>query len=301
MVYRFLPVLFFIAVLGCANTERTWQLPSGVKSLRVNGYDMAYAERGSGVPIVMVHGALSDFRYFAAVMETLAEKNRVIAVSLRHFYPEPWDGRGGSFSYRQHAEDVAAFIRALGVGPVHLFGHSRGGSVALYAARAHPELLRTLTIGEGGSGIPFFAAVDATAGAAANRNRERSLKALALFDQGKVEDGLSFFVNDVSGPGAWDAATEPNRLMFRSNAWTIKGTSEEVADPYECADLRRVRAPIMIMLGESTSALFKNVSAAIHACVPQSERSVIPKASHAFPRQRPKEFAAALLTFVSRH
>ena len=38
--------------------------PAGVKTLRVNGFSMAYLERGSGVPLILVHGALSDFRAF---------------------------------------------------------------------------------------------------------------------------------------------------------------------------------------------------------------------------------------------
>jgi hypothetical protein len=39
-----------------------WQLPLGVRSIEVNGYDMAYQEAGSGMPIVLVHGTLNDYR-----------------------------------------------------------------------------------------------------------------------------------------------------------------------------------------------------------------------------------------------
>ena len=74
-------VVIVLLLVACAQTPpRTWDLPPGAKALRVNGYEMAYVERGAGQPIVLVHGALSDFRFFAAAMEPLSEKYRVIAV-----------------------------------------------------------------------------------------------------------------------------------------------------------------------------------------------------------------------------
>ncbi len=44
------------------------------------------------------------------------------AVSLRHFYPERWNGEGEDFSLRQHASDLAAFIQGLHAGPCIWWG-----------------------------------------------------------------------------------------------------------------------------------------------------------------------------------
>ena len=38
--------------------------------LHVNGYDMAYIEQGAGAPLVLLHGAMCDLRYWAPQMET---------------------------------------------------------------------------------------------------------------------------------------------------------------------------------------------------------------------------------------
>jgi len=43
------------------------------------------------------------------VVPEFAKYYRVIGASLRHYYPERWDGKGSDFSYEQHAADVAYF------------------------------------------------------------------------------------------------------------------------------------------------------------------------------------------------
>jgi len=85
--------------------------------LRVNDYDMAYVEAGAGAPMVLVHGTLSDYRYWGLQMAALGKVHRLIAVSLRHHYPERWDGVGSGDMAAEHIADLGAFIAALGAGP----------------------------------------------------------------------------------------------------------------------------------------------------------------------------------------
>ena len=119
--------------------------------LEINGYRMSYVEEGSGEPLIMVHGSLSDYRYWARQAGPLRASLRVVSVSLRHYYPERWDGVGDDFTTRQHYEDVATFIEALGAGPVHLLGHSRGGNIAFWVGRHYPERVKSLILAEPGS------------------------------------------------------------------------------------------------------------------------------------------------------
>ena len=123
-------VSLFIFVMPVLAAPK-WPLPEGVKSVEVNSYEMAYQEMGSGAPLVLVHGAINDYRVWAAQLPEFAKNYRVIAVSLRHYYPERWDGKGSDFSIEQHISDVPVFIRQLNLGPVHLLGHSRGGPSCL--------------------------------------------------------------------------------------------------------------------------------------------------------------------------
>jgi pimeloyl-ACP methyl ester carboxylesterase len=121
-----------------------------MQTLHVNGYDMAYLEVGNGPPLVCVHGSLCDFRIWSCVLGPLSRKHRMIAVSLRHFFPEHWDGVGDTYSIAQHTADVIAFIEKLDTGPVDLMGHSRGGHISFRVAQQRPDLLRRLILAEPG-------------------------------------------------------------------------------------------------------------------------------------------------------
>jgi len=125
-----------------------------MQTIDVNGYDMAYLDVGHGPPLVCVHGSLCDFRIWSCVLGPLSRPHRVLAVSLRHFFPEQWDGIGDTYSIAQHVDDVIVFIEKLGLklgfGPVDLMGHSRGGHISFRVARRRPDLVAKLILAEPG-------------------------------------------------------------------------------------------------------------------------------------------------------
>ena len=136
----------------------------GMQSLRVNGYDMAYLDVGQGPPLVSVHGSLCDFCVWSPVLGPLTTRHRVIAVSLRHFFPEHWDGSGDTYSLAQHVEDMIVFIDQLTPSPVDLMGHSRGGHIAFRVAQ-HRQLRDNVftLLGQVGENRKPFGEADAQA------------------------------------------------------------------------------------------------------------------------------------------
>ena len=145
-------ILMVIGLASCASLRSrpppTWPIPEGIKTVDVNGYHMAYQEAGNGIPLILIPGAMSDYRTWDTQVPDFSKAYRTFALSLRHYYPEKWNGTGDDFSVAQHAEDVAAMIKKLNLGKVHLLGHSRGGSIAITVASRYPEVVRTLILEE---------------------------------------------------------------------------------------------------------------------------------------------------------
>ncbi|MFC6085118.1 alpha/beta fold hydrolase [Sphaerisporangium aureirubrum] len=103
-------------------------------------------ERGEGVPVLFVHGNLSDGSVWDEQLSLLPDGLHGIAPDLRGFgrsEAAPVDATRGLGDFR---DDLSALLDALGAGATHLVGHSLGGGVVMDFAIHHPERVRTLTV-----------------------------------------------------------------------------------------------------------------------------------------------------------
>jgi pimeloyl-ACP methyl ester carboxylesterase len=265
------------------------------RSLRVNDYDMHYLEAGAGAPLLLVHGSLCDYRYWQPQMEPLARRHRIFAPSLRHYWPEAWDGRGAGFTRQQHAADLAAFIEAVGGGaPVDLLGHSRGGAVAYTVAQQHPRLVRTLILAE-----PGVAAGEREADPAMDRDNFRC-RALELIRGGDRDGGLALFIDTVSGPGTWSRTVPWLKQMMRDNANTLFGQAFEPYATVDRAALAALPMPLLLIGGAQSPQPYPAVLDAMQQWAPHARRATIANASHAMNLWNPGEFNRAVLDFLSQ-
>jgi pimeloyl-ACP methyl ester carboxylesterase len=114
----------------------------------VNGLEMYYEIHGDGPPLVLLHGAFSAIgTSFGELLPGLAEHRKVVAFELQ--------GHGRTadidrpLSYDAMADDVAAAIDHLGLGPADIFGYSMGAFVALKVAIRYPHVVRKLVFMSG--------------------------------------------------------------------------------------------------------------------------------------------------------
>ncbi|SDN27112.1 alpha/beta fold hydrolase [Actinacidiphila guanduensis] len=117
------------------------------RTVRLPGFSLVVRSRpGPGLePALFVHGLGGSSQNWSALMARLEGSVAPEALDLPGFghSPPPDDG---DYSIPGHARAVIRLLDAGGRGPVHLFGNSMGGAVAVKVAAARPDLVRTLTL-----------------------------------------------------------------------------------------------------------------------------------------------------------
>ena len=290
--------LLSVAALSASATPQ-WSLPDDVKSVEVNSYDMAYREMGSGPPLLLIHGALNDYRYWNDQFPAFSPTYRTIAVSLRHYYPEKWDGNGGGFSIDQHVADVASFIQVLHLGKVNLLGHSRGGAVALNVAKEHPDLIKTLILEDAG-GLETLLPDTPESQKLATEARETANTLKANLAKGDVDSAARGFIDSLGGPGTWAKRTPAQRQIILDNMTTAAVDAGD-RPPISCDQIRKFDFPILLINGERSPKRFGEMFAAMRHCKDISVPVVIPDAAHAMNRENPAAFNTAVLGFLAKN
>ena len=103
-----------------------------------------FTEKGSGPPLVLIHGLMMSGRMFSTVLPRFAQKHRVICPDLR--------GHGGSaelgppYTIPQLAKDVVELLDRLGIDQFDLFGYSNGGIVAECIGATYGPRVRRLVL-----------------------------------------------------------------------------------------------------------------------------------------------------------
>jgi pimeloyl-ACP methyl ester carboxylesterase len=108
----------------------------------VNGMQMYYEVSGQGDPLIVLHGAYMNIPAMGAIIPKLAETHRVYALEFQ--------GHGRTtdidrpITYPNLADDVAAFMEAVGLGKADVFGYSVGAEVGLQLAIRHAAKVNKL-------------------------------------------------------------------------------------------------------------------------------------------------------------
>ena len=110
----------------------------------MNNLSIAYERRGSGPPLVLLHGFPLDHHLWDEVMPLLENSFDLIIPDLRGFGESETVDR--PYTMEDYASDIAGLLDQLGIQKAAVAGHSMGGYVALAFARAYPERVSGLAL-----------------------------------------------------------------------------------------------------------------------------------------------------------
>lgn len=185
---------------------------------------------------------------------------------------------------------VAQALAALPAGPVHLFGHSLGGAVALRVAVEHPDLVTRLDLFE----PVMFAA--ASAEARADHAAEMA-PFMAAFETGNHARAAEVFAGLWSGGVPWPALPELVRKQMTALIDVIPATRPALMD-----DIHRVLprladcgVPTWIWTSATPAPIAASIQEGLVARLPQAQGGQIDHASgHMIPVMAPDVMATAM-------
>ena len=285
-------------------TQVTQPTTPEIKSVFINGDSLHYIDIGKGEPVIFVHGTLDDYRLWQMQMDTFAKNHRVIAYSRRYAYPNKQESNDSAdYTPAIHTKDLAEFIKTLNLDPVHLVGHSYGAYTALLTTMEHPELVKTLMLGEPPV-MPLLQQVPGGDTIVRNFMASSISPAAEAFRSGNNEKGVSVFIGGVTGDSSFFSKIPPEaQSMIMNNVLELRGIAltKNIFPPVSCDDLKKIKTPVLIMTGEKTLPLFRIINEELSRCLTNKEKIILPNATHGLEMENPVDFNKIVLAFIDKH
>jgi pimeloyl-ACP methyl ester carboxylesterase len=251
--------------------------------IEVRGAKLYTQIYGHGPPIVFLHGGMVFFdNSFAKQRDYFSAFRTVIGIDQRghgHSPDGPW-----SLSYKLMADDTAAIIEQLGLGPVDIVGHSDGADLALVLVRDHPNLVRRLVIS--GANIRVQLSADE------KQRAQWSPQQLAAHLRETADSLPPWFLPDYTrvspdGPDHWMT------LMAKCYDMWLQPV---VIEP---ADLKKISIPVLVMAGDHdfTSA---EENAEMFRDLPHGQLMIVPASNHGTFNMRPELVNLAIREFLEQ-
>jgi len=251
-----------------------------VPTVPVEGVELAYEERGSGDPVLLVHGTGGNI--WDPLPEMLASAgHRVIAYDRRGF--------GGSTHQAikdlpRHTADAAALLQGLNAAPAIVVGHSMGGVIGLDLAARHPDLVRALVLVE----PPLHFKKHPSA------NMIRSLVVAQVVrrvrgEQVAAERFFRFATGTTDGGNGYDQTPPDERAKLLANAPAVmreldSGTGEHVTT----ADIAGIGCPVICLVGSMTLPDYGRAAERIAKARPATRIVTVEGAGHVLPISHPQ-------------
>ncbi len=275
--------------------DKTMKLPV-MQLAEINGVELEIWDRGSGEPVVFVHGAMGDECFAMLAEPALTDRYRLI-----HYHRRGW-GKSElpevPVSIQQQSSDCQALLQHLGVEQAHFVGQSYGGVICLQTALDAPELVHSLALLE-----PALPSVLSNAQDWVTTVE----KAVSLYESGDKAGAVDTFGQEVAGAdyrAVFDQSLPPgNYGRWVADADTLFQSDLPALQPwtFTSEDAARITQPVINLRGANTRSFFRTIYETVQTWLPHAENLVVPKATHGMMQANPKSTAEHLANFFSNH
>lgn len=277
-------------------------MQGSLEKREVNGVELHYVDRGEGTPVILVHGGLQDYRYWADYVDDLRRDYRVVAYSRRYNHPNDNPQLQPDYSPLVDAEDLAALAEELDLEAAHIAAHSYGAFAALAFALRRPGAVRSLALGEPPA---HRLALETEEGRLAFQDLMQSawMPAVAEFRMGNTEEALRKVAEYFLGGRTLEDLSDRGREVLRANSRELEAqaTSLDSFPELDSAKLRSLDVSVLLLTGDDTVPVHRIVDDRLGALLPRVERRRVPGAGHSVWRDAPEVCLEAARKHFARH
>ena len=252
-------------------------------TLRVGGLDVAHVRRGTGPPLVLVHGAAEDHRSWRFQLDDLSEVATVVA------WDEPGCGHSSDPPEDVGLDGLATALAALveTVGPAHVLGFSWGGTLVLELWRQRPDLVASLVLTD------TYAGWRGSLPAEEVEARVASITATLASEHPDPVPGL------FAGSPRPEAVALLAEMAADVRPATLRRSLALMADADLSGVLPTIDVPTLLLWGERDVRSPLSVARAFEAAIPGARLRIIAGAGHAAHLDQPEAFTAAVRDWVA--
>jgi pimeloyl-ACP methyl ester carboxylesterase len=262
-----------------------------------SGVTLEYEVRGTGAPVLLIHCVLCAASFAPLMNEPALREYRLLRYHRR--------GYAGSsravapVTIPDQAADVAGLAGHLGLGPMHVVGHSYGGLIALQFALDYPGLVGSMVLMEPALGV-------LSAGPAVQDLRWRIAQGFERYRRGDHAGAVDGFLGPIFGvgyrrvlddviPGGWQQVVRDADTFFGVEVPELKRW--HFGEP----EASRVRLPMLSLVGALSDRMFFEIEQLLAYWFPQLQTVRVPEVNHMLCLQRPDLVAAPLAQFFEQY
>jgi pimeloyl-ACP methyl ester carboxylesterase len=264
-------------------------------TVNANGISQYYETQGQGEPLVLIPYLAADQACYAFQVAEYAKHFTCIPVDLRG--AGNTDKPAGTYTTELFADDVAAFIEALDLGPAHVMGLSVGAATGIWLAAKYPDRVKTLSLHSAWpKSDPFL------------RTAVKGWQVMAR-ELGSVADMVIMGIFPwCFTPEFYSAKTEyiqsladfvRSRPIQPVDAFLRQ--SEAVLSHGAESQLARISAPTLVTFGRFDLVTSVRFAATLTGSIKNAELHVFEDCSHAPIYQNVEAFNQRTLAFLNKH
>jgi pimeloyl-ACP methyl ester carboxylesterase len=265
--------------------------------ISVNGVDAYYRDEGGGIPVVLGHSSTASSGQWRELFKRVSGRYRLVAPDHIGY------GRTPSYSsdiplMEQEIAIVEALVRLISQ-PVHLVGHSFGGSILARVAVRMPGEVRSLTLVE-----PTLFYLLAPSGRVSEHAEIKAVadRVIRYVGKGDADEAARGFIAYWVGTGAYDAMDTRVREAVRAGMAKLPVEWPAAFEPYGATveALSALKMPVQLIKGSRTTPAARGVMDVLRGLWPSAAYAEIEGAGHMGPATHTDAVNEVIDGFIAR-